>query len=123
MTQINYIEQRKNELLEGPHLELVLTGHWFRMIESRKKKHEYRELKEYWWKRIFTSPFSPGFTRARPGYYNGRFATVRFRLGYKRDPETMIWKLGHQGIGIQKEGISMNQGERAIDLELTSRLK
>lgn len=34
-------------------LDLVLTYHWYDMIESGEKKEEYREIKPYWEKRLF----------------------------------------------------------------------
>lgn len=77
-------------------LELVLKEKWYRMIESGEKKEEYRDIKNYWWKRIFTSDY-PEYL-PRQGGYNGKHKYVRFRLGYAKDAEYMIWKVGHYRI-------------------------
>lgn len=33
-------------------LHLVLMGKWFDMIQADQKRREYRDMNEYWWKRI-----------------------------------------------------------------------
>ncbi len=49
-----------------PVLDLVLTHHWYDKIDSGEKRHEYREIKRYWTKRLFARPYS----------------AVRFHRGY-----------------------------------------
>ena len=49
-----------------PVLDLVLTHHWYDKIASGQKRHEYREIKPYWTKRLFSKAYS----------------AVRFRRGY-----------------------------------------
>ncbi len=60
-------------------LDLVLKSEWYDLIKSGNKKHEYREIKEYWSRRLFAKPYSH----------------VRFRRGYTR--ENMLFEL----IGIE----------------------
>lgn len=40
--------------MKPKELQLPLKGKWFRMIESGEKKEEYREINEYWTKRMHT---------------------------------------------------------------------
>lgn len=47
-------------------LHLILTHHWYDKIASGEKSHEYREIKQFWTKRLFARAYS----------------TVRFRRGY-----------------------------------------
>ena len=55
-------------------LHLSLKEKWFRMIQSGEKREEYRELTDYWYKRLTN------------GGVIKRFDIVHFTLGYpKRD--------------------------------------
>jgi hypothetical protein len=102
-------------------LELVLKGKWFDMIESGVKKEEYRDLKPYWWKRIFTSNYeNPAALLV--GGYNGRFSCVRFRRGYQKNAPTMVWKLGHVGIGHAKPEWAEGHMNKMIVLPLHQRI-
>ncbi len=47
-------------------LDLVLTHHWYDKISTGQKRHEYREIKPYWTRRLFAKSYD----------------TVRFRRGY-----------------------------------------
>lgn len=47
-------------------LDLVLKGHWFDLIANGKKWVEYREIKPYWTRRLFSHPFT--HVRLRRGY-------------------------------------------------------
>lgn len=40
----------------APVLHLTLKKYWFDMIKSGVKKEEYREIKDYWVKRLFRFP-------------------------------------------------------------------
>jgi len=105
---------------DGTILHLVMKGKWFDMIERDEKLEEYRSIKPYWWKRIFTSPFKKN---APEGWYNGKHKYVRFRRGYQKDAPEMIWKLGRQGIGNAKPKISADSMGRMIILEITERIQ
>ena len=64
-------------------LDLVLKAYWYELIRSGKKQAEYREIKPYWTKRLFSKPYSH----------------VRFRKGYTR--EAILFEL--KGIEITQE--------------------
>ena len=53
-------------------LDLVLKGKWYDMIERGAKLEEYREIKPYWNKRLFSRPYTH----------------VRFRRGYTKKSMT-----------------------------------
>lgn len=56
-------------------LDLVLKRHWYDLIKSGEKRCEWREIKEYWTRRLFARPYTH----------------VRFRRGYTR--ESMLFEL------------------------------
>lgn len=47
-------------------LDLVLTHHWYDKISTGQKRYEYREIKPYWTRRLFTKPYD--IVRFRRGY-------------------------------------------------------
>ena len=53
-------------------LDLVLKGKWFDMIKEGIKREEYREIKPYWTKRLFSKNFN----------------IVKFRRGYTKNSLT-----------------------------------
>jgi len=59
-------------------LHLTLKKKWFDEILAGKKKWEYRELKPYWERRLFTESGEP---RA--------FSHIRFRNGYQPTSRAM----------------------------------
>ena len=75
-------------------LPLVLTGTWYDMIASGKKREEYRDASKYWrvrlhnWDRAFTPDKTP---------------VVEFRLGYAKDaPRMAFWCMGLETTGGMK---------------------
>ena len=50
-------------------LDLVLKAHWYELIKSGEKQSEYREVKPYWTKRLFSKAYTH----------------VRFRRGYTKE--------------------------------------
>lgn len=62
-------------LYKFERLHLVLKTKWYRMIESGEKLEEYRELTDYWAKRIEGKDFD----------------CVVFYLGYQKDRESMAF--------------------------------
>jgi hypothetical protein len=103
------------------HLELILKKKWFDMIESGEKLEEYRELKQYWWKRVFTSPCD-NLNTLPIGSYNGKHSTVRFSLGYGKYRKQMVFKMGHVGIGMAKPEIAEGNMNKVIVIPLLKRL-
>ena len=65
-------------------LDLVLMGKWYDMIERGAKLEEYREIKPYWDKRLFSRPYTH----------------VRFRRGYTKKSMTYTIRGEiHKGFG------------------------
>ena len=63
---------------ENKILDLVVKGEWFDKIKSGEKTHEYRLANTYWHNRINNL--------ARP-------AKVRFRRGYAKNADTMLFDI------------------------------
>ena len=71
-------------LCVGRVLTLTLKKKWFDMIASGEKKEEYREIKDYWTKRLEDNPlvmFTPNFRK---------FDKIKFKNGYSKDAPMMI---------------------------------
>lgn len=70
-------------------LDLVMKGYWYDKIKIGHKKCEYREIKEYWKKRLFSKPYTH----------------VRFRRGYSK--EYMIFELAGIEITTEKNDLRL----------------
>ena len=62
-------------------LDLPLKKKWYEMIESGEKREDYREYKDYWYKRLIDQDT----LRLKP------YTHVRFRYGYTK--RTMLFKI------------------------------
>lgn len=110
-------------IFRRPIIDLVLKEEYYRMIESGEKKEEYRDLKPYWWSRLFTSPYhkmQSNLNNLEVGFYDLKSQWARLRLGYSND-EMMIWKLGHSGVGYAKPEWAMPGMGKVIKLALHER--
>lgn len=88
-------------------LHLTLKKKWFDMIASGEKKEEYREIKDYWTKRLL-----------HPDLSLNPYWLVQFRNGYSKDAPTIT--LVCKGISI-KEGNSKwgaVEGQKYFVIEL-----
>lgn len=76
-------------------LHLTLKKKWFDLILSGEKKEEYREIKQYWNKRLA----------------NKTYDAIKFRNGYSPEsPSLTIELIGVQrGLGIVEWGAPENQ--------------
>lgn len=88
-------------LSTGRILQLTINRTWFDMIASGEKKEEYRELKQYWMKRLrffeaFDNTIQPLFAGER------LFDYVRFRNGYSKNAPELIVECEGVSIGIPK---------------------
>lgn len=100
-------------------LDLPLKAIWYDMIESGEKPEEYRELKEFWIKRLAickgnNKPDKTGFYCKKAnciscvvrgdGFHPIEYTHIRFRYGYTK--RTMLFELKniHIGIGNPKWG-------------------
>ena len=88
-------------------LHLTLKRQWFEMIESGKKREEYREIKPYW--------------RARIGG-TGKYDIIRFRHGYAKNARTMDFELKEVLIGLGVQVWGAPESERVYILKLGNRL-
>lgn len=68
-------------------LHLTLKKKWFDMILSGEKKEEYREMKDYWYRRL-TNLFDIDKFK---DYAAIKYDTITFKNGYSKDaPEIVI---------------------------------
>lgn len=70
-------------------LDLVLKRDWYDLIKSGEKKCEYREIKEYWTRRLFARPYTH----------------VRFRRSYTR--ESMLFELAKIEISSSRNDLNL----------------
>lgn len=96
------------ELKEKKVLRLTVCKKWFDMIVAGTKKEEYREIKDYWAKRLTTncecrfdiaSEFYMGRIIYRP------FTHVLFINGYNKTSPRIEKKIKEICIGLPKKGL------------------
>lgn len=93
--------------MEKKILHLTLKKKWFDMIALGEKKEEYREIKPYWVKRLFSddvecnpTDYRSALTDMAEGYdhdhiynvygiWSQRFDIVRFKNGYAKNAPTI----------------------------------
>lgn len=72
-------------------LDLSLKYHWYDMIERGEKKHEYREIKDYWVHRLVKPYCSAQYTKKSDMLLlQEHYDAVRFHRG-QGSKETMLW--------------------------------
>ena len=104
-------------------LHLVLKSKWFNMIESGEKTEEYREMKQYWLKRILgvSTPSLPVLTLiARQICKQSKFERVCFHHGYTN--RTMIFEIKDISIGIGKAPWGAPVDKKVIIIKLGNRI-
>jgi len=76
-------------------LKLILKGKWYNLIDIGIKREEYREIKEYWLKRLFDvqSPMIAKYIFGDVGLTPKDYTHVQFRLGYKKDAPSMEFQI------------------------------
>lgn len=87
-------------------LHLTLKRQWFDMIASGEKLEEYREVKEYWTRRLYRD-----------------LDAVHFRNGYRPDSPTMMFELLWIGKGIGNLGWGAPAGQVVYILRLGKMIK
>lgn len=108
-------------------LDLVVKGVWFDKIKSGEKTHEFRERNRYWDQRLgidaychevkdSTDPLERASARQ-----SMRYKAVRFRRGYAKDAERMLFSIRSIGIA---DGIhtDLHTDDAVFDIELGVRL-
>lgn len=88
-------------------LDLVVKGEWFDKIKSGEKTHEYRLANTYWYTRINNL--------ARP-------AKIRFRRGYAKDAERMLFSIKSIGI-VNGLHTDLHTDSDVFDIELGEHVK
>lgn len=88
-------------------LRLTLKKKWYNLIMLGAKREEYREIKEYWLKRLFDvqSPMIAKFIFGDIGLTPKDFTHVHFRLGYRKNAPTMEFQI---------TGIDINRGDNRM---------
>ena len=88
----------------GTVLHLTLSEYWFEMIKSGKKTEEYREIKEYWIKRLVENiqQYNSPNCLNGIGYETNfkQFSIIEFKHGYAKDAPTV--RVECKGIRIGK---------------------
>ena len=98
-------------------LYLPLTKHWFEMTKSGEKTEDYREITEYWLKRLFNDcdkeyipdilhKFKQGWDIESIGEYYLHYPKIFnnniMTLGYPKITDTSrILKIKHEGIEVR----------------------
>ena len=96
------ILKKREKEREEKTLKLVLKKKWYDMIASGEKTEEYREIKQYWGKRLTDLPGGDYLFSYRNGYQSVPFKTfdkVVFYLGYDKDRPSMTFKIKEITIG------------------------
>lgn len=75
-------------------LHLTLKKKWFDMIASGEKKEEYREIKDYWIKRLKDRSLNEPFHAFK------EFDKIIFKNGYSKNAPTLV--VEYKGIKIGK---------------------
>ncbi len=84
-------------LSTGRVLHLTLKKQWFDMISKGVKKEEYREIKDYWIKRLKDMGLQEPFHAFIP------YDKIVFKNGYAKNAPTMV---------VQFDGIRIGKGNK-----------
>jgi len=90
-------------------LILTLKTQWYNLIASGEKKEEYREIKDYWRKRLFQGDEPIKYDR------------VVFYLGYSKGRPSMAFKIEDIHIGHGKPEWGAKPGEEYFVISLGNR--
>lgn len=112
-------------------LHLILKRQWYDMIASGTKKEEYREITQYWMKRLMLC-YCHGFTpckhqscpNSRPDLCAGivrRFHYVTFHYGYTS--RTMTFRIADISTGVGKPEWGAEPDKQYFVIKLGERVK
>lgn len=101
-------------------LDLVVKGEWFDKIKSGEKTHEFRKINGYWDQRLEKSLY-PIEWKNGVRFKSTDYKAVRFRRGYAKDAERMLFSIRSIGIA---DGIhtDLHTDDAVFDIELGVRL-
>ena len=100
-------------------LKLVLKRKWFEMISSGEKKEEYREIKDYWIKRLTNSGCHYLFGLEQVPYKH--YDTVTFYLGYSANRSKMTFKVDEIILGYGRRDWGAESGKLYFVIKLGDR--
>lgn len=103
-------------------LKLVLKKKWFAMIASGEKKEEYREIKDYWIKRLTDYPYCSYFFGLNPFQFK-HYDTVTFYLGYSANRPQMTFKVDGIVLGYGRKEWGADLRKLYFVIKLGERIK
>jgi hypothetical protein len=109
-------------------LHLTLKKKWFDMIASGEKKEEYRDMKEYWWKRLCTVgpvKYSLATILNEGEQITSLFKDythVSFRNGYSKDARSMTIQCREIQTGNGKPEWGAEPGKKYFVIKLGERI-
>jgi len=115
-------------------LHLVLKGKWFDMIDSGVKTEEYREIKQYWLKRLVGSWLWVGKDNGKLKHIEANFVNdwnikdfmtfdvVEFKHGYSKDARVMKFEMKSISIGTGNPDWGAEPGKEYFVIKLGKRL-
>jgi hypothetical protein len=101
-------------------LHLTLKNKWFDMIASGEKKEEYRELKDYWRKRLLSILDEGDKILYRP---SKMYDIVRFRNGYAKNSPSIDVKFKGCEITTGFESWGAEPGKEYFVIKLGDKIK
>jgi hypothetical protein len=113
-------------------LHLTLTKKWFDLIASGEKPEEYREIKDYWAKRLVDEMYAVTFKTSCSFFIEGigefemdspiHYDCVKFRNGYQRDAPSMKFEIESIGVGTGKFEWGADHGKQYFVIKLGKKL-
>ena len=116
--------RNKKTMKHANTLHLVLKGKWYDMIASGEKTEEYREMKQYWLKRILgvSTPSLPVLTLiALQISKQTKYERVCFHRGYTN--RTMIFEIKDISVGKGKAPWGAPVDKKVIIIKLGSKIQ
>jgi len=112
-------------------LHLTLKKKWFDMILSGEKKEEYREIKDFWLKRLFKEyhthfkkeDFNMVLVVNERAFVLKKFTHIIFRNGYSKDAREMLVEFRGLTTGEGNEKWGGGGGEELLIIKLGEILK
>ena len=95
-------------------LKLVLKKKWYDLIDKGIKREEYREIKDYYTKRLFLKDTEPKVKK---------FSYVTFYLGYQKNRPSMIFRIKLIDVGIGRPEWGAEEGKLCYIIVLGERIE
>ena len=95
-------------------LKLVLKKKWYDLIEKGIKREEYREIKDYYTKRLFLKGTEPKVRK---------FSYVTFYLGYQKNRPQMTFRIKSICVGKGRPEWGAEEGKLYYIIVLGERIE